>query len=427
MGGADGGEGEGVAEKVRPSANHPEPNIVMDHADTGEIERVITIRTCPICHHRLRRSKARAEVDMVTHLAICASRDWGRGVDRIMMMGDFVTASEAQRKGWVMMLAKLVGGSYRLGANSANIIVQNRVTGQLQEEKMQVYVRLGIRLLYKGMTSEMEGPRARRLLKFLSIRQGMKYDSPESALDIPGFIDLYGLDVSEILEPLDSFKTFNQFFYRKLTPTARPLEQPNNPFRLVSAADCRLMCFSSVDEATRLWIKGREFTVARLLNDKKQAKRYVAGGGGGALAIFRLAPQDYHRFHAPVEGRVGGMRTVEGEYYTVNPQAIRSTLDVFGENVRKIVPIDSPQFGRVMVVCVGAMMVGSIETTVQEGDYVRRGEELGYFAFGGSTVVVLFERNRVEWDEDLLVNGRACLETLVRVGTGIGHGRGTAG
>jgi len=98
---------------------------------------------------------------------------------------------------------------------------------------------------------------------------------------------------------------------------------------------------------------------------------------------------------------------------------------VYSENARKIVPIDSPQFGRVMAVCIGAMMVGSIRTTVAEGDTVKRGEEFGYFAFGGSTIVCLFERNAVEWDEDLLINGRACLETLVRVGMGIGRKRGS--
>ena len=68
----------------------------------------------------------------------------------------------------------------------------------------------------------------------------------------------------------------------------------------------------------------------------------------------------------------------------VQPQAIRTALDVYGENVRRIVPLDSPQFGRVMAVCVGAMMVGSIKTTVAEGESVRRGQEFGYFAFGAS-------------------------------------------
>ena len=86
-------------------------------------------------------------------------------------------------------------------------------------------------------------------------------------------------------------------------------------------------------------------------------------------------------------------------------------------------PIESVRFGKVMMVCVGATMVGSIVTTVSEGEYVRRGQEFGYFAFGGSTIVLLFERGVVEWDEDLLVNGRASLETLVRVGMGIGRAR----
>ena len=167
---------------------------------------------------------------------------------------------------------------------------------------------------------------------------------------------------------------------RKLKPDARPIDAPSDPYRLVSGADCRLLTFETVSQATRLWIKGREFSIARLLGDayKDDVETYT-----GALAIFRLAPQDYHRFHSPVEGRIGRMTYIAGEYYTVNvclsrgllpnlllislwmqPQAIRTALDVYGENARKIVPIHSPQFGQVMAVCIGAMMVGSIRTTV---------------------------------------------------------------
>ncbi|RPD72321.1 hypothetical protein L226DRAFT_537138 [Lentinus tigrinus ALCF2SS1-7] len=380
-------------------------------------ERVINVKNCPLCHRP--RLNSKAEVDIVTHLAVCASQDWAR-VDRIVV-GNYVTASQAQRKWYTKVIAKVSAGNYKLGANSANIIVQNRLTGQLEEEKMQVYVRLGIRLLYKGWKSRMEGARARRLLKSLSIKQGLKYDSPDSARDIPAFIAFHNLNIDEIRDPLDSFKTFNEFFYRKLKPDARPVEEPEDPYRIVSGADCRLMVFATVSEATRLWIKGRDFSVSRLLGDtyRTEADKYI----GGALCIFRLAPQDYHRFHSPVDGTIGPMTYITGEYYTVNPQAIRTALDVYGENVRKIVPIDSPQFGRVMCVCIGAMMVGSIKTTVQEGQQVKRGDEFGYFAFGGSTIVVLFEKGAVEWDEDLLVNSRACLETLVRVGMGLGRGK----
>ncbi|KAJ7634872.1 phosphatidylserine decarboxylase-domain-containing protein [Roridomyces roridus] len=404
--------------KTQTSSIATPSQVVSSGASSGDesFERVINIKNCPLCHRP--RLNSKAEVDIITHIAVCASQDWNI-LDRIVV-SNFVTAHQAQRKFLTNIFSKISSGDYRLGANSANIIVQNRLTGQLEEEKMQVYVRLGIRLLYKGMKSRMEGGRARRLLKSLSIKQGLKYDSPESARDIPAFVEFHNLKVSEIRDPLSSFKTFNQFFYRKLKPDARPVDQPDDPYRLVSAADCRFMAFESVSEATRLWIKGREFTVARLLGDayKHEADRFT----GGALAIFRLAPQDYHRFHSPVDGTIGNMTYIAGEYYTVNPQAIRTALDVYGENARKIVPIDSPQFGRVMAVCVGAMMVGSILTTVKEGDTVKRGQEFGYFAFGGSTIVLLFEKDALEWDEDLLVNGRASLETLVRVGMGIGTG-----
>ena len=95
--------------------------------------------------------------------------------------------------------------------------------------------------------------------------------------------------------------------------------------------------------------------------------------------------------------------------------AIRSALDVYGENVRVLVPIDSVAHGRVMVVCVGAMMVGSTVITRQAGENVARGEELGYFKFGGSTLLLLFEEGVVNFDSDLVDNSKGPLETLVRV------------
>lgn len=163
------------------------------------------------------------------------------------------------------------------------------MTGQLEEEKMQVYVRLGIRLLYKGARSQMEGARARNLLKSMSVKQGIKYNDPASAAEIPAFIEFHNLNINEVRDPLGSFKTFNEFFYRKLKEDARPVEKPEDPGRVVSAADCRFMAFENVSDATRIWIKGREFSVAKLLGERY--KDEVAEYNGGALVIFRLAPQ----------------------------------------------------------------------------------------------------------------------------------------
>lgn len=128
-----------------------------DLADERGEEHVIEIRECPLCHQP--RLNKRSDADIITHIATCASQDW-RQVNNIVMAG-FVTSSQAQRKWYSKVITKISYGGYKLGANSANILVQDRITGQINEERMSVYVRLGIRLLYKGLKSrDMETKRS---------------------------------------------------------------------------------------------------------------------------------------------------------------------------------------------------------------------------------------------------------------------------
>ena len=213
------------------------------------------------------------------------------------------------------------------------------------------------------------------------MKQGKKFNEPASAAEIPSFISFHQLDMTEVLQPVENFKNFNEFFYRALKPGARPCSAPDRPEIVTSPADCRTVVFNRIDDARTIWVKGREFSIERLFGNAypELAKRYASGG---ALGVFRLAPQDYHRFHIPVDGVLGEPKLIEGEYYTVNPMAIRSALDVYGENIRVLVPIDSKSHGKVMVVCVGAMMVGSTIITRKQGEEVARAEELGYFKFG---------------------------------------------
>lgn len=132
-----------------------------DLADDGGEEHVIEIRECPLCHQP--RMGKRTDADIITHIATCASSDW-RQVNNLVM-GGFVTSSQAQRKWYSKVITKISYGGYKLGANSANILVQDRITGQINEERMSVYVRLGIRLLYKALGSrEMEKKRSEFLL-----------------------------------------------------------------------------------------------------------------------------------------------------------------------------------------------------------------------------------------------------------------------
>jgi phosphatidylserine decarboxylase len=122
---------------------------IDDLADEKGEEHVIEIRECPICHQP--KLNKRSDANIITHIATCASQDW-RQVNNIVMAG-FVTSSQAQRKWYSKVITKISYGGYKLGANSANILVQDRLTGQINEERMSVYVRLGIRLLYKGLKS----------------------------------------------------------------------------------------------------------------------------------------------------------------------------------------------------------------------------------------------------------------------------------
>ncbi|KAL6451374.1 PSD2 Phosphatidylserine decarboxylase proenzyme 2 [Candida maltosa Xu316] len=385
---------------------------LSDIKDDNQNAKLFEFEKCPICHQK-KIYKKPAE-DIITHFAICSSKDWS-GVSKILS-SSYVTPAQATKKWVTKALIKLTYGKYKLGENSANILVQDRMTGIILEEKISVYVRLGIRLLYKGL-DKAKSKRVRMILKRMSYKQGSKYDSPQSKQEIKGFISFHKLNLDDcLIQDPSKFETFNDFFYRKLKPNARLIEAEGNDKIISSPADCRCVVFDTIDEATKLWIKGTGFTVQKLIHEDQQIDI-----PSYSLGIFRLAPQDYHRFHSPVEGTIESIKDIDGEYYTVNPMAIRSQLDVFGENVRSIITIRTKNFQKVYMVAVGAMMVGSIVLTKELGDDIKRGEEIGYFKFGGSTVILLIEGDKFKFDSDLVKNSSSGLETLVRVGQSIGH------
>lgn len=390
---------------------------VQNHIENeGENEneslRIFEIERCPICCQK--RLSKKQDTDIVTHVAICASRDWS--IVSKLLVASYVTPQIATRKWFLKILMKVSYGKYQLGSHSANILVQDRTTGIILEEKMSVYVRMGIRLLYNAIDLS-KSKHIRMLLKKLTIKQGTKFDNPDLAKDIASFIKFHKLDLGDCLEEdYNKYPTFNEFFYRRLKKDARPNEGDSNI--IVSPADCRCTAFGTVSEATEFWIKGRNFSVKKLFNGHFQD---ISDDGTYALGVFRLAPQDYHRFHCPVKGRVRSIKHIDGEYYTVNPMAIRSKLDVYGENVRSIIVIDTEKFGTVVYACIGAMMVGSIVLSVEEGTEVDRGDEIGYFKFGGSTILLLFDKGQFKFDLDLVHNLELSVETLIRVGQSIGH------
>ncbi|ODV95084.1 hypothetical protein PACTADRAFT_50906 [Pachysolen tannophilus NRRL Y-2460] len=371
---------------------------------------LLKIKRCPICNKK--RLSDKQDLDIITHVAICASKDWST-VNKLLKPS-YASQKFATKRWYSKALIKLTYGKYGIGKNSANILVQDRNTGYILEEKMNIYVRLGIRIFYKSIFDKtIEKNKMKKLLKNLSYKQGAKFDSVQSASQIASFIQFHRLDLSDCLyTDIDYYKTFNEFFFRRLKAGARPLES-SDPLILTSPADSRCTVFDDV----------LGFTIEKLFY--KNGQGYLPSNinkfENGSIGIFRLAPQDYHRFHSPCDGIVGEPKFIEGEYFTVNPMAVRSELDVFGENIRCIIPIETKQFGTVIMIPVGAMLVASIRLTVKAGDAIKRGDEVGYFKFGGSTILLVFEKNRFKFDSDLIKNSKESIETLVRVGMSIGH------
>ncbi|CAN1302922.1 Phosphatidylserine decarboxylase proenzyme 2 [Linum perenne] len=185
----------------------------------------------------------------------------------------------------------------------------------------------------------------------------------------------------------------------------------------VCAADCRLIAFKSEEDTKRFWIKGKKFSIEGLLGNNISSKAFM----NGTVVIFRLAPQDYHRFHVPVSGTIDKFLDIPGCLYTVNPIAVNSKYcNVFTENKRVVSVITTTDFRKVAFIAIGATMVGSITFSKKVGDYVNKGDEFGYFSFGGSTVICVFEKDVIQIDEDLLENSARSLETLVQVGMTLG-------
>jgi len=279
--------------------------------------------------------------------------------------------------------------------------VVNRATKQKFYEEEPIYVRLGMKALFGSWF--ILSPFVRFQLKQQTASRGKHDDSTESAKDISHFVKTYNLTTADLAEPdISKYSTFNEFFYRKLKDGARPVDSPTDTSVVVSPADCRVTTFASVSDATKFWVKGKNFNLQNLFGNSTTADMF----NGGSLAIFRLAPQDYHRFHSPVDGTVESIAAIPGEYYTVNPMAVRENLDVLTDNKRVVTIVSTASLGKMAYVSVGALLVASINFTgaASIGAQLKKGDEMGYFAFGGSTVIVVFQQGKVKWDQDLLDN-----------------------
>ncbi len=247
--------------------------------------------------------------------------------------------------------------------------------------------------------------------KWLNALYGAYHDSPASRSKIGPFIDELHINLDECAQSLDSYRSFNEFFARKLKDSARPIHGDERS--VVSPADGRMLVFPQLQAESISHVKWAPIRLLDLFGaDTALAARYQ----GGSCLVARLCPADYHRFHFPVSGKAGPTRVVPGRLHSVSPYALEQKIPVFALNKRTMTEIETPNAGTVLYMEIGALLVGSIVQTFTAQKHFERGAEKGFFKFGGSTVIVFFEPNRITFDPDLVQNSSQHIETLVRMG-----------
>lgn len=231
---------------------------------------------------------------------------------------------------------------------------------------------------------------------------GRYLSSAHSKWLISKFIERNEINM-DIYEECD-YSSFNDFFTRKIKPDCRTV--PEDLDVLISPCDC-LATVYPIQENTTFSIKNTEYTLRSLLRSPRLAKRFR----GGYAYILRLTVEDYHRYLYSVSGKQSKNYHIDGTFHTVNPIA-NDYLPIYKENTREYTVIHSKEFGDVLQMEVGALLVGKISNHKQS-TVVTRGEEKGFFEYGGSTIVVLTQKGRVTPRSDLLTNSKNGYETKV--------------
>lgn len=252
-------------------------------------------------------------------------------------------------------------------------------------------------------------------LNFLSRLYGWFQKSKFSKSKIPPFINNYQIDTSEFLDSPSSFQSFNDFFIRKLKPSSRPIVSGNDV--AILPADGRYLVYENIQTTLGFWVKGHKFSLEELLHNSNLAHKYAQG----SMVIARLAPVDYHRFHFPINCTPDEPQGIPGPLYSVNPIALKTNIHILSRNKRMITTLHTKNFGTVLYVEVGATNVGSIHQTFIDGEPYAKGDEKGYFSFGGSCIILLFEPCRIQLDQDLIDASRRNIETLGRFGQSLGR------
>lgn len=225
--------------------------------------------------------------------------------------------------------------------------------------------------------------------------------SPKSLKNwaIKKFIRRYGVNLHEAIETdYQKYLSFNDFFSRRLKPDARLIDADIS--HIISPADGKISEIGHIKKNSILQAKNHAYTLENLLGGEKFLHADLFENG--KFITIYLSPKDYHRVHIPIKGKLLQTVYIPGKFFSVNPATVESVPDLFAKNERVITFFDTAS-GKIAVIFVGAMIVGSIVITAQEGDTLEKGQELGYFQLG-STVIVLFQENKIHFQPGLTAN-----------------------
>jgi phosphatidylserine decarboxylase len=289
--------------------------------------------------------------------------------------------------------------------------VYNRRIGRLERE-VSANVS-GLSFLYGSLAGKILNPFMAR--HFVSSTYGKYVKSRRSRNKIKSFVQQYRIDLTEVKRPLESFSSLNSFFIRELKPTARPVDKESS--HLISPADARLLVFNLSDQ-NALPVKGYWVSLGDFVADNKLSKDYADGW----CFVYRLAPCDYHRFCYVDDGRQDAVHRIKGVLHSVNPIALSSMNALMARNYRELTIMHTVNFGRILHFEVGALMVGRVILHNRHVTSFLKGEEKGWFEFGGSTIIQLFSKEAITPDKDIVEQSAKGVETLIRMGekTGIG-------
>lgn len=288
------------------------------------------------------------------------------------------------------------------------ILVHDRRSGVMVQEHV-----LGDRLLKLAYGSPLKPLLAWPLFgtALCSRLLGWYANTAHSRRKIASTTEQLGIDLNECVTPPNGFASFNDFFCRRLKPGQRPFAAEETI--LCSPADCRLTVWQKLKSDACIPVKGAHFMITELLG--AQGADLAESFSYGSLCVCRLCPADYHRYHYPADGKEIRRWHLGNRWHSVNPLALARNIRVFTTNVREVTILDLDAIGHAAFIEVGAFGVAAITQTHTSSTF-RKGDEKGFFSFGGSTIIMIFQPGSIQFDHDLVELSSQGIETLVKAG-----------